>query len=197
MFRSCGDSIVLLDGLGLVKGGELSMGKIFDELVRQGFLFAPRFIIALVIFLVSWILARIIYHILLGVGRKVHEEKSQVLRLAAATSKVATMFIGCITALGTIGVNVTALVAGLGLSGFALGFALKDALSNFLAGALILIYRPFGKGDKISVSGGEGEVVEVNFRYTVLLDSGNTYLIPNSTLFTNLIRVAGRTSAEK
>ena len=83
------------------------------------------------------------------------------------------------------------------MSGFALGFALKDALSNLLAGALILIYRPFRKGDKISVSGGEGEVVEVNFRYTVLLDSANTYLIPNSTLLTNLIKVTGQRPGEK
>ena len=173
------------------------MGKILDELVRQGFLFAPKLIIALMIFLISWVLAKIIYHILIGISRKVHEEKSQVFHLAAAASKVTALLIGCITALGTTGVNVTALVAGLGLSGFALGFALKDALSNLLAGALILIYRPFRKGDKISVSGGEGEVVEVNFRYTVLLDSANTYLIPNSTLLTNLIKVTGQRPGEK
>ena len=54
-------------------------------------------------------------------------------------------FLGVITALGTIGVDVTGLVAGFGLTGFAVGFAMKDALANLLAGVMILLYRPFRK----------------------------------------------------
>jgi small conductance mechanosensitive channel len=161
--------------------------KIFDELVRQTLLFTPRLATALVVFMMSWLLGKIVQNMLLRLSGRVEEGKSQVLRLTAASTKVTALIIGCVTALGTMGINVTALVAGLGLSGFALGFALKDALSNFLAGALILIYRPFSTGNKISVSGGEGEVVEVNLRYTVLKNAQTTYLVPNSTLLTNLI----------
>jgi small conductance mechanosensitive channel len=163
------------------------MEKILTELAREGILFAPRFAIALAIFLVAWLIGKIIHRVLLSLSGKVEEGRSQVLRLTAASSKVAALIVGCVTALGTVGINVTALVAGLGLSGFALGFALKDALSNFLAGALILVYRPFGTGDHISVSGGQGEVIEVNLRYTVLQDTASKYLVPNSTLLTNLI----------
>jgi small conductance mechanosensitive channel len=94
-----------------------------------------------------------------------------------------------VTALGTLGINVSALVAGLGLTGFALGFAFKDALSNLLAGILILIYRPFMRGERISVTGLEGEVAELNFRYTVLRTPEKRILIPNSTLFTNAVTV--------
>ena len=85
---------------------------------------------------------------------------------------------------------MSALVAGLGLTGFALGFAFRDILSNVLAGVLLLIYRPFGYGDHISVTGLDGTVTHIDMRYTVLHDEGKTVLIPNSNLFTNPIVVS-------
>ena len=99
------------------------------------------------------------------------------------------MVLGFITALGTLGINVTALVAGLGLTGFALGFALKDTISNMLSGILILLYRPFRIGNTIKISGFEGEVVVIDLRYTELSSEGSKILIPNSKLFTDPITV--------
>ncbi len=96
---------------------------------------------------------------------------------------------GFITALGTLGINVSALVAGLGLTGFALGFALKDTISNLLSGVLILLYRPFEKGNRIKISGYEGIVVSIDLRYTELESEGNKVLIPNSKLFTDSVTV--------
>ena len=107
----------------------------------------------------------------------------------AHASKIALILFGIITALGTVGINVSALVAGLGLTGFALGFALKDALSNVLAGALILSYRPFRPGERIEVSGYQGTVTDIDFRYTTLQTEDKTILLPNANLFTNAIVV--------
>jgi small-conductance mechanosensitive channel len=84
---------------------------------------------------------------------------------------------------------VSALVAGLGLTGFALGFALKDTISNLISGILILLYKPFKIGDRIKISGYEGIVVSIDLRYTELDAEGNKILIPNSKLFTNPIEV--------
>ena len=81
--------------------------------------------------------------------------------------------------------DVSALVASLGLTGFALGFALRDALSNVLSGVLVLIYRPFKRGDSIKVTGFEGKVIEIDLRYTSLQMNGSRVLIPNSSLFNN------------
>ena len=86
-----------------------------------------------------------------------------------------------------MGINVSALVAGLGLTGFAVGFALKDVLSNFLAGVLILLYRPFRLNHYIAVAGSEGIVTEIDLRYTTLQKERQKFLIPNSVLFTNSI----------
>ncbi|MER3447526.1 MAG: hypothetical protein C4291_12135 [Candidatus Dadabacteria bacterium] len=56
----------------------------------------------------------------------------------------------------------------MGLTGFAIGFALKDILSNFVAGILMLIYHPYRCSDYISVSGLGGTVIEIDLRYTTL-----------------------------
>ena len=53
------------------------------------------------------------------------------------------VIMGFITALGTIGINVSAIVAGLGLTGFAFGFAFKDMLSNFISGGFNIYLRAF------------------------------------------------------
>ena len=117
------------------------------------------------------------------------ELNANIASLLARTAKITLIIFGFVTALGTLGVNVSALVAGLGLTGFALGFALKDTISNLLAGVLILVYRPFGIRNHIKISGYEGTVVSIDLRYTELDGEGNKILIPNSKLFTDPITV--------
>jgi small-conductance mechanosensitive channel len=91
-----------------------------------------------------------------------------------------------------MGINVSALVAGLGLTGFALGFGLKDILGNLVSGLLILLYRPFSLNEQISVAGMEGCVTEIDLRYTRLENAGKAYLIPNSMMITNTIMLISR-----
>lgn len=121
-------------------------------------------------------------------GQRTRRHRDAV-RLLGRTVWLAFLSVGAVTALGTAGVNVSGLVAGLGLTGFALGMALKDIVSNLLAGMLILIYRPFRTQDRIAVTGIEGTVVAVDLRYTTLESQDKRFLIPNSTLFTNPITV--------
>jgi small-conductance mechanosensitive channel len=120
---------------------------------------------------------------------------ADLLDLLGRIAGLALLVFGAITALGTFGVDVSALVAGLGLTGFALGFAFRDVLSNLLAGVLILLYRPFGRGDRIAVSGFDGVVAQIDLRYTTLHGEGKVILIPNSNLFTNPIEVRERSGA--
>ena len=100
------------------------------------------------------------------------------------------IIIGIISALGTLGVNISVLVAGLGITGFALGFACKDIISNFLAGIFILLYHPFTIGDYVKIASSEGTVIEINLRYTIMEGkNGERILIPNSITFTKEIVV--------
>ncbi len=96
---------------------------------------------------------------------------------------------GIVCALGTAGFNVTALVAGLGLTGFALGFALRDALSNAVAGVMILLHRPFVPGDYIAVANFEGRVTGTDLRHTTLESDGKRHLVPNATVLNSPVTV--------
>lgn len=151
-------------------------------LIQPASAFLPKFLFAVLIFVLFWIAARVVKGIVVSVCTKTELEED-IVQLAARSAKGLCLVLGAITALGTAGVNVSALVAGLGLTGFALSFALKDALSNMLAGVLILLYRPFKIGDNISVGVNTGEVLAVDFRYTTIQAEGKVVLIPNSTLF--------------
>ena len=71
------------------------------------------------------------------------------------------------------------------MSGFALGFALKDAISNLVAGILIVIYKPFEIGSELDISGSCGKVTDINLRYiTIRIESGEC-LVTNSLFLSN------------
>jgi small-conductance mechanosensitive channel len=154
------------------------MENIVQTLIEHTTLWAPRVCGVIAIFLVFLILAKVIKRIIIKGTERLQR-----------TSSITLIILGFITALGTLGINVSALVAGLGLTGFALGFALKDTISNLLSGVLILLYKPFVIGNRIKISGYEGIVVSIDLRYTELNTEGNKILIPNSKLFTDPITV--------
>lgn len=163
------------------------MDNIFKEMIEQVSLFAPRIGVGLLVFFSFWIASIVFQKIIRRIGRKGDKRLEDVFHLIGQAVKVTLIILGAVTALGTMGINVTALVAGLGLTGFAIGFALKDALSNLLAGVLILIYQPFQTNDFISVAGFEGIVIEIDLRYTTLQGEDKKILIPNSVLFTKAV----------
>ncbi len=156
--------------------------------LAEATLWEPRVIGAVVILVTFFILAKIIKRIITSAAERLEFDEN-ITSLLARTSNITLIIFGLVTVLGTLGINVSALVAGLGLTGFALGFALKDTISNLLSGVLILLYRPFRTGDRIKVSGYEGIVISIDLRYTELDSEGNKVLVPNSKLFTDPITV--------
>jgi small conductance mechanosensitive channel len=116
-------------------------------------------------------------------------ERQDVLQLVGNGVRVAILAFGGISALGTLGVDVSAIIAGLGLTGFALGFALKDMLSSAVAGLMILLARPFKNGQRVQIAAFEGEVVAIDLRYTTLADGDKRYLVPNATVLASPVVV--------
>ena len=93
-----------------------------------------------------------------------------------------------VTAIGKLGVETTSFAAIIASAGLAIGLALQGSLSNFAAGVLLILFRPFKVGDAIKVSGEMGTVVEVGFLTTELKDFDNIKLvIPNSTIMSGAI----------
>ena len=112
----------------------------------------PDFLLSVFIFIVFFIIAKIFERLVIKVLNK-KNTKIAISKVVAGIIKNILVIIGFISSLGTLGVNVSAIVAGLGLSGFAFGFAFKDMLSNFISVLLIFIYEPFKLGDMIEVNG--------------------------------------------
>jgi small conductance mechanosensitive channel len=168
------------------------MTGVMAEIERQVIAFLPNLIMGAVIFAVFLAAAWVLRRVVASLASRTELGKRDVVLLLAQSVQIGLIVFGAITALGTIGIDISALVAGLGLTGFALGFALRDALSNILAGVLIILYRPFQRGDRIVVTGLDGTVTDIDLRYTTLLTEDRRILIPNSTLFTNAISVIRR-----
>ncbi len=164
------------------------MEKLVQYLLDEATLWVPRVIGIVVIFVVFFILVKVTRRTITRAAQRLALDEN-LTSLLSRTSSIALMIFGFVTALGTLGINVSALVAGLGLTGFALGFALKDTISNLLSGVLILLYRPFEVGNRIQISGYEGSVISIDLRYTKLDSEEYKVLIPNSYLFTDPITV--------
>ena len=162
-----------------------NFGKMLFE---QSVLWGQKIIIAMIVFLFFWVLATVSYRTIKKISGSLQLD-SRITSLLAISSKISLIIIGAVTTFSVLGINISALLAGLGLTGFALGFALKDTISNLLSGVLLILNHPFATGDRINVLKYEGIVVSIDLRYTELEDKGNRILIPNSKLFTDPITV--------
>lgn len=166
----------------------MDITQITQLLINESLIWLPKMVAVLFIIILFFFLAKFVRRVIIKVSEKLNLDPHLTIFFAKA-SRVIFILFGLVTALGTIGINVSALVAGLGLTGFALGFAFKDIISNILSGVLILLYRPFIVGDIIKVAGFEGKVISVDLRYTKLNSEEGIALIPNSKCFTDPVIV--------
>jgi small conductance mechanosensitive channel len=149
-----------------------------------------QLLVFVLILLAFWIVARIARG---AVRRGIERSKLDISSLAKdffikMTSRM-VMLLGVIIAIAQIGIEVGPLLAGLGIAGFVVGFALQDTLSNFASGLMILVYRPFDVGDAIEAGGVMGKVDQMNLVATMVLTFDNQLLIvPNKQIWGGVIR---------
>jgi small conductance mechanosensitive channel len=106
------------------------------------------------------------------------------------------VILAMLTALAQLGINVAALLAGLGIFGFALGFALQDVSKNFISGLLMLIQKPFSVGETVQIDQYTGTVKDIQITATQLetLD-GQVVFIPSAMVYTNpIVNISRATS---
>lgn len=156
-----------------------------EQIVERFLNFLPDLLSGLVIFLVGLYLTGLVVRLLTNMLRRRHvkPEAYQVITQVVRWSLVALV---TITALEQVRFDLTAFVAGLGVAGFTIGFALKDISENFIAGLILLLQRPFELGDVIRVDEFEGRIVEVSLRATEMETmDGQNVLLPNAMLLTS------------
>ncbi|WP_157976516.1 mechanosensitive ion channel family protein [Parahaliea mediterranea] len=99
------------------------------------------------------------------------------------------LVMGLMMALSQLGISLGPMLAGLGVAGFIVGFALQDTLSNFASGAMILLYRPYDVNDFIEVSGASGVVKKMTLVSTTIATFDNQVLVvPNNKIWGDVIK---------
>ena len=138
--------------------------------------------IAIAIFVIGKILARIVANLVKKALQRTDTDAMLVNFLGTITYTVLLIAV-LLAAVDSLGVNVTSLLAILGAAGLAVGLALKDSLSNFAAGVMIIIFRPFNIGDFITAGGCSGVVDEIGLFATLMHTGDNQRIIvPNSAI---------------
>jgi small conductance mechanosensitive channel len=163
---------------------------IVDLIAEEG----PSFLIKLLLFaIIIFVFRKLAQGVEALVGRGLRSSKfqlSQLLkRMAASMASNLVMVLGILIALSQLGISLGPLLAGLGIAGFVIGFALQDSLSNFASGMMILVYRPFDVGDLVEIGGVFGKVNQMNLVNTTVLTLDNqTIILPNNMIWSGVIK---------
>lgn len=111
-----------------------------------------------------------------------------IIGFVANFTYVVLMVFVVLAALGKVGVQTTSLVAIIGAAGLAIGLALQGSLANFAAGFLMIIFRPFKKGDYVEAGGTAGVVDEIQVFTTILNTPDNRrVIVPNAKIMSDNI----------
>lgn len=175
-------------------GAGADIGTLFTDL--PGFLSEhwPWLLSRAAIFLgtlfVFWVLARLARRMVRRALTSDRIKGSRLLEqtLVSITGKV-VLLIGLIVALSFVGLRLGPVLAGLGIAGFVLGFALQDSLANFAAGTMILLYAPFDVGDAVEVAGATGVVDSMSLVSTTIRTFDNQrVIVPNNKIWGDVIK---------
>lgn len=160
---------------------------LFEILLQQALTFLPRLIAALVIFVLGLYLSERIARFIESALRQ-RQAPLQVAIVLRQVARWSLLIIFTITALEWVDFDLTGFIAGLGLAGLVLGFALQDVTRNFTAGLLLLLQQPFAVNDFVTIMDHTGHVTDINLRSTILrrLDGVIVHL-PNGDVFTSPI----------
>jgi small conductance mechanosensitive channel len=161
-----------------------------------GLRWIKQFFLFVVIVLVAWILAVLI-------GKAV---KKAVVRIEGASEllkdfivniiRKLIFIVGFVVALSMLGINIGPLLAAIGAAGFIVGFALQGTLSNFAAGIMILIYRPYDVGDLVEIGGTFGAVDAMTIVSTTLMTLDNQrVVVPNNMIWGD--KITNATGSDK
>jgi small conductance mechanosensitive channel len=164
--------------------------SLWDAVIKDG----PNLVFKVLLFIVIVFgfrkLADFVQKLIERALEKSHLQLSELLRrMVVSIVRNLIIILGVLIALSQIGISLGPLLAGLGVAGFVIGFALQDSLSNFAAGMMILIYRPFDVGDLIEAGGVTGKVSKMSLVNTTILTVDNqTIVVPNNKIWGDVVR---------
>jgi small conductance mechanosensitive channel len=159
-----------------------SVDRLVELLLEKGTVFLGRAAIVLVTFTVAWLLAGWAQRGVLRAFERTQVDATLV-RFLASALRYGLLVVTLVSCLSAFGITATSFAAVLGAAGIAIGLAFQGTLSNFAAGLMLLLFRPFRVGDTIKVGAFTGTVRELELFSTVLVTGDNRRVVlPNSAL---------------
>jgi len=151
-----------------------------------------------VILLVSWILAKLLGKAVKKAVMKLQTASELLKDFIVNITRKTVFLIGFVVALSMLEINIGPLLATIGAAGFIVGFALQGTLSNFAAGILILVYRPYDVGDLVDIGGTFGTVEAMTIVSTTLRKLDNQkVIVPNNMIWGDIITNVTGTSKRR
>ena len=160
-----------------------------DLLTKEGPTLIFRLLLVLFILFAFVQLAKLVQK---GVDRALNSARVRIShllhRMIVSSVRNLVVLFGVLIAISQLGISLGPLLAGLGIAGFIIGFALQDSLSNFASGMMILMYRPFDVGDVVDAGGVNGKVSHMSLVNTTFMTFDNQKLIvPNNMIWQSVI----------
>ena len=150
----------------------------------------PNLLVAIVLFIIFYFISKLIKRLILR--RFKSNNRANLGEVLSGFVKWVVLIMGFLLCATIVvpSLNPGDLIAGLGVSSVAIGFAFKDILQNWLAGMLILLRQPFEIGDQIEVNDFEGTVEKIETRATLIKTYDNQkVVVPNSEIYTSAVKV--------
>jgi small conductance mechanosensitive channel len=166
---------------------EIDLGKVLDTLTVWVTQYSVKLVAAILIIIIGRWISRRISRLL---GRLLEKNNVDVtlVRFAENLIYYALIVVVVIAAVGQLGINTTSFLTIVGAAGLAIGLALKDSLSNFAAGVMLILFRPFRLGDFVEAGGVAGTVHGITMFNTILNTPDNQQvIIPNGIITSNVI----------
>lgn len=161
--------------------------KLFDNLDIKALntklaAFFPNLLGALILIIVFWMITSIVRKVLSSFLQRSKVPK-EVQGLLLRVTHYAIVTVAVLTIADQIGINVTSLLAGVGVAGLALSFAARDTIENIISGVTLIIDQPFKEGDWVAIGDLHASLTEIRLRTTVLTTFDNeTIVIPNKSI---------------
>ena len=170
-------------GAQLDHGRELA-AQVTTWVTEKGLDFAVNLAVAVLLLLVGWLVIRLIDAVVRKALMRGKAKQTLFVNFACSVVTKACWALLLIMVAGRLGVDVAPLIAGLGVTGFILGFAFQESLGNLASGMMIAINEPFKVGDVVDAAGHTGTIVEVNMMATVMKTADNKRIvIPNKSVW--------------
>ncbi|HXK16616.1 MAG TPA: mechanosensitive ion channel family protein [Polyangiaceae bacterium] len=159
-----------------------SLDKLVDFLLQQGVSFFGHAAIVLVVFTLAWVAAGWAQRGIVRAFGAAHADAT-LIRFLASAARYGLLVVALVSCLSAFGVTATSFAAVIGAAGIAIGLAFQGTLSNFAAGLILLLFRPFRVGDVIRAGQYSGTVKALELFSTVLVTADNRRVVlPNSAL---------------